>query len=109
MASVSTPGQRLLVNMIDYYAGQASAKVYACVPKDNRCLSQGFIDVSYKQLGNAINGAAWWLKDNTVGDKEAFETVAYAGPNDLRYFILVMAAVKCGKRVRASFRQRYSS
>ena len=100
MASIDTPGQRLLVNMIDYYADQKPTKIYACIPKDNGSMTQGFIDVSYKQLSNAINGTAWWLKENTVGEEQGFETVAYAGPDDLRFFILVMAAVKCGKRVR---------
>ena len=31
---------------------------------------------------------------------EQFETLSYTGPKDLRYPIIAVAAVKCGKQVR---------
>lgn len=88
--------------MIDYYAAEAPEKVYACVPKSED-LSAGLLDVTYKQFANAINHAAWWLCAELGTCKESFDTFAYAGPKDLRYPILAVAAAKVGRRVGSPF------
>jgi len=68
-------------------------------PKD------GWESVTWAQFANAVNHTARWLTDK-LGDggggggsarKEGeFPTIAYIGPNDARYPILVIAAVKAG-------------
>ena len=100
MGSKDDRGKRLLANVIDTYALNDPGRIWASAPVDNDDLMKGFKDITYKDFANAINHASWWLKENTVGDASPFETLAYAGPKDLRYPILALAAVKCGKQVR---------
>ncbi|KAL8949236.1 MAG: hypothetical protein Q9222_004635 [Ikaeria aurantiellina] len=57
--------------------------------------ADGFQEVSYSRIANAINRLAWWLSKNF--DKETdMETLGYLGPFDLRYVILTIAAQKAG-------------
>ena len=92
-------GSRLIASTIDSIAEQSPHKSWASIPIDNEDLSKGFRDISYKDFANAINHASWWLKDQFHGETAPFETIAYAGPGDLLYPILAVAAVKCGKKV----------
>lgn len=58
--------------------------------------------VSLGQLATAIDEAAWWMSD-TLPDPTIAENnvVAFAStPQDLRYFILMVAAAKTGRLVR---------
>lgn len=97
--ATATRGERLIVSLIDSFAKDDPAKVWASIPVDDEDLSKGFRDIHYAQLSNAINHAAWWL-DSTLGrSKHPFETFAYAGPKDLRYPILTVATVKVGRQV----------
>ena len=92
-------GERLIVSLIDTFAKDDPAKIWVSVPVDDEDLSKGFRDIHYAQLSNAINHAAWWL-DCTLGRCEHhFEAFAYAGPKDLRYPILTVAAVKVDRQV----------
>ena len=99
MVSKEERGKRLLANVIDSYAINDPERVWVSAPVDNEDLVKGFRDITYKQFANAINYASWWLKEKTAPAAPLFETVAYAGPKDLRYPILALAAVKCGKQV----------
>ncbi|KAI1136522.1 hypothetical protein F5Y05DRAFT_420244 [Hypoxylon sp. FL0543] len=51
-------------------------------------------DISFFDLENASNRASWFLVEN-VEDENVF----YMGPNDIRYLIWVLAAMKTGKCV----------
>ncbi|KAL8964309.1 MAG: hypothetical protein Q9183_004537, partial [Haloplaca sp. 2 TL-2023] len=62
-------------------------------PQDN-----GFKDVSSKCFANAINRTAWYLRD-LLGPPKNFETVAYMGSNDIRYFLFMFAAIKVGYKM----------
>lgn len=99
MVSQDERGKRLLACVIDSYAISDPNRVWASAPFDNDDLTAGFRDISYKELANAVNHASWWLEDTTANNPAVFETLAYAGPKDLRYPILALAAVKCGKQV----------
>lgn len=73
--------------------------VYAEVPR----MPDGFdyVSITYRQLNNAVNVFAWWV-ERTVGvpDKaEQFPTMVYMGPNDLRYVILLLGAVRVGYKM----------
>ncbi|KAI1633994.1 hypothetical protein F4809DRAFT_652207 [Biscogniauxia mediterranea] len=52
-------------------------------------------DLSYAQLENVTNRAAWFLDRYLPQDEKVF----YMGPNDIRYLIWVLAAMKTGKCV----------
>jgi len=99
MVSQDERGKRLLACVIDSYAINDPSKVWASAPLDNDDLKVGFRDISYKELANAVNHASWWLRHMIADTTAVFETLAYAGPKDLRYPILALAAVKCGKQV----------
>lgn len=93
-------GKRLIVSLIDQYAADEPEKLYASVPRNEEDLSQGFKDITYAQLANAINNASWWLESTLGKSNGNFETFAYVGPKDLMYQILAVAAAKVGRRVR---------
>lgn len=59
--------------------------------------SDGFRSISYAQLSNAVNRAAWWLEANLLAEKDA--PCAYLGPNDIRYAILALATIKTRRKV----------
>lgn len=106
MAACDNRGERLIVSLIDSYAVDDPDRAWASLPKDGEDLTKGFVDVNYKQFANAINHAAWWLEKQFPGRAGSFETLAYAGPKDVRYPILAVAAVKCGKQVRPPYKRR---
>lgn len=100
----STPyGRRLVPILIDEIAEHDPDRVFACIPKTTD-LDDGFRNVTYAGFARAINRAAGWI-GNTIGpsEKGKFETLAYIGPFDLRYYVMVVAACKLGYKVRKSF------
>ena len=92
-------GRRLLVTQVDHLAKVSPEKIYASYPKSPD-LSQGFRDVTYKDLANAVNRGALWLEKTFGGRSTTFDTVAYLGDSDVRYFILILACHKTGHKVR---------
>ncbi|XXG95744.1 hypothetical protein Hte_002014 [Hypoxylon texense] len=55
----------------------------------------GFVDVSSQTFANAVNRTSWFLR-SILGESKNFDTVAYMGPNDIRYFLLMFGAIKAG-------------
>ncbi|KAI1121295.1 male sterility protein-domain-containing protein [Nemania abortiva] len=92
----STPkyGQRLVPNIIDDIAAKEPLRVFASIPLSED-LHDGYIDISYWAIANAINRACWWLSES-LGLANTSEVFSYIGPNDLRYPIFLVAAIKCG-------------
>lgn len=85
-------GQRLISHVIDERAKDRHPRPFASVSRSSN-VKDGFEDISYVRLANAINRAAGWLRD-TFGSPEKPETVMYMAPFDFRYQILALAAVK---------------
>ncbi len=92
-------GRRLVPVIIDEAARDTPDRTYAAIPRSSD-LSEGFQDITYKRFANAINRVSFWL-DSQFGKSDAPETFAYAGPKDLRYTILTVAAIKTGCEVRS--------
>lgn len=92
-------GRRLIPSTIDYIAEVNPSKVFGSLPISNTNLEAGFKDLTYGQIANAINGVAWWL-ERELGRSHDHETLAYLAPNDFRYPIFAVAAVKVGYKVR---------
>ena len=86
-----------LLELVSKRAGEDPQGVFARVPV-GPAYSDGFKDVTNAQLHNAINCAAALLKE-TYGKSESFETLAYIGPTDLRYLIIMLAGMKVGYKV----------
>ncbi|OTA64054.1 acetyl-CoA synthetase-like protein [Hypoxylon sp. EC38] len=53
----------------------------------------GFIDVSSQMFADAVNRTSWFLS-NVIGQPKCFDTLAYMGPNDIRFFLLMFGAMK---------------
>ncbi|KAI0865005.1 male sterility protein-domain-containing protein [Xylaria cubensis] len=87
-------GERLVPNIIDDVAKNEPWKAFASIPVSED-LSDGYVDVTYRTIANAINRASWWLSEN-LGLANTSEVFSYMGPNDLRYSIFIVAAIKCG-------------
>ena len=85
----------LVPHVIDILANTTPDAIYAEYPISPTSYDAGFRKVTYRHFANAIDGIAWWLTD-TLGAGENFETLAYIGPNDIRYPALVLGASKAG-------------
>ncbi|KAI2464344.1 acetyl-CoA synthetase-like protein [Annulohypoxylon bovei var. microspora] len=86
-------GRRLPPILLDEIAIKDPGRVlYSIAKTDN--MQDGFRDINYKIVANAVNRCAHWLKQTLGADKS--RVFCYLGPLDLRYIILVMAAPKVG-------------
>lgn len=92
-------GRRLLLSLIDERARQEPNSAWLSMPVDEHELSRGYKEVTYSQFANAVNHAVHWLIENLPASSEPFQSFAYAGPRDLRYPILAVAAGKLEKVV----------
>ncbi|ROW01433.1 hypothetical protein VPNG_07604 [Cytospora leucostoma] len=93
------PGERLLPTIIDELAREDPDRPWASIPRDDYDLSQGFADISYAGLANAVNKLAW-LIEGSIGRSDSFETIAYLGTPDIRYHMMQMAVCKTGHKER---------
>ncbi|OHF03049.1 male sterility protein [Colletotrichum orchidophilum] len=95
----STPsvcGQRTFPSIIDERAAHQPNRTCFSTPRtsDPR---DGWRDVTYKEFANAVNYTARFILDNYgVPAPNTFPTIAYIGPNDARYCIMTVAAIKAG-------------
>jgi acyl-CoA synthetase (AMP-forming)/AMP-acid ligase II len=94
-------GRRLVPVAVDDFAAEQPDKIFAYFPKSSN-VKDGFINVTYSALARAIDRTAWWLEERLGGRSTTFETLAYIGPSDLRYTILMVAAVKTGYKVSSA-------
>lgn len=90
-------GRRLPIHVIDHIAATDPNRTYAFIPKTARP-QDGWDGVSYRQFANAINLVAHRVADQVkvLPSAEPFPTVAYIGPQDLRYIIVMLACVRAG-------------
>lgn len=102
-ASQFDPRTQLLPHIVDHYAKVKPDAIYAEYPVSLMSYDDGYRPITFKAFANAINGIAWWLTEK-LGPGDG-ETLAYVGPNDLRYPALVLGAVKVGYRVCVTFTQ----
>ncbi|OJJ46414.1 hypothetical protein ASPZODRAFT_16181 [Penicilliopsis zonata CBS 506.65] len=88
---------QLLPAILDHRAQSDPDRVYAKYPVSPTSYAHGFHTVSYRQMRHAVDRVTWLLVD-TLGTCAAgqFETLAFLGPNDLRYHIVFFAAIKAG-------------
>jgi acyl-CoA synthetase (AMP-forming)/AMP-acid ligase II len=99
-----TYGRRLLHHVVDEVARTDPERECFSIPRSSDP-KDGWKPVTYKQYANAINYVAHRIID-TCGPAPAgtFPTIAYIGPNDARYVVIVLAAVKAGYKVRTTGR-----
>ena len=88
----------LVPHLVDKRAALTPDTIYAEYPVSTLTYNEGYRKITYRDLANAVNGVAQWLVD-TLGPSKDFETLAYIGPNDIRYPALILGAVKAGYKV----------
>lgn len=66
------------------------AIVYSGYPIPTLTYDEGYSKVTYRDYANSVNGATRWLQ-TTLGPGHDYETLAYIGPNDLRYPALILS------------------
>ena len=93
-SSVPAYGHRIISSLIDDLARETPHRCFCSLPRTTR-IEDGFRDITYGVLANAINRIAWWIQEK-LGRNEDFETLAYVGPPDLRYIVVTIAAQKTG-------------
>lgn len=86
---------QLLPAILDRRAQSEPDRVWAKFPVSPSAYDQGFKAATYGQIRNAVNRVAWILAE-TIGPSTEFDTLAYLGPSDLRYHIVILAAIKTG-------------
>lgn len=79
MAISRNYGRRLIPNIIDGRARDDPERVVYSIPVSSTDFSLGFRDVNARDLANAINRTAWWLKSALV-DSLCSRSVGYIGP-----------------------------
>jgi len=94
-ASNHSHGEQLLPTLLENRANVEPNGIFAKIPLSTTTYAQGFRSVTNAELCNAINRVAW-LIDGQFGKGHNFPTLAYLGPSDLRYSIVVVAAIKAG-------------
>ncbi|KAF4556883.1 AMP-binding enzyme-like protein 18 [Elsinoe fawcettii] len=94
-------GGRLLNALIDSRAKQDANRRFVLVPKSD-IIQEGFKELRYGVFASAVSNLAFWL-DRTLGllarNPSARQTIAYIGPNDLRYVILLLAAERTNRQL----------
>lgn len=89
------PCGELPPTFVDHHALLYPDKIWAEFPNSANTYSEGYRKVSYKELANAVNGIAIFLID-VLGHGDGTEKLPYIGPNDIRYTILAIGALKAG-------------
>lgn len=89
---------KLLNHIVDDMSRERPEAIYAELPISPTSFDEGFRQVSFRDLSNAINGMAWWFH-HSLGPGHDFETLTYLGPNDMRHNVLLLGAVKAGFKV----------
>ncbi|PHH60729.1 hypothetical protein CDD81_1311 [Ophiocordyceps australis] len=90
--------ERLLPQIIDHVAQTDPEAVWMEYPRSESSYDDGFAQITYGQLARAVDKLAWYLYQS-VEARGAFQTLAYIGPNDARYALIVYACIKASFKV----------
>ncbi len=94
----SQHGRRLLVHIVDDRAKNEPNREWVSIPRSSNP-QDGWKKITYKQAANAINRLAHKITEMRAGMDAlpgAVPTLAYIGPNDARYLVVCLGAVKAG-------------
>jgi hypothetical protein len=87
----------LLPHIIKHNAQEKPSDVFARIPAGTQ-YTDGYKSITNLQFAKAIDYTAALIEKN-LGKGQNSETVAYIGPGDFRYSIVVVAGVKAGYKV----------
>ncbi|KAM5348626.1 hypothetical protein ACJ41O_008450 [Fusarium nematophilum] len=87
-------GKRLLPSLVDEIAASDPDRIFYSVAKTTGP-ADGFQDINARTFARAVNRCSWHIEKH-LGRGHGFPTLAYIGPQDVVYAILVLACVKTG-------------
>ncbi|CAD6576361.1 MAG: hypothetical protein ASARMPRED_007703 [Alectoria sarmentosa] len=87
-------GHRLIPSLVDEYARNDPEYVFALIPRTVN-FADGLQKITISTFARAVNEIAWRC-ESVLGKSTDFDTIAYIGPTDLRYWVIVIAAAKAG-------------
>ncbi|KAK8120223.1 nonribosomal peptide synthetase [Apiospora kogelbergensis] len=95
-------GKRLIPHIIDETARREPLREWAQTPVSSDP-KDGWRTVTFQAFANAIDRCSHMLIEQ-AGHPHAgeFPTIAYVGPNDARYLVIMVAAIKTGYKLGAS-------
>ncbi|KAL4794339.1 hypothetical protein BDV19DRAFT_390398 [Aspergillus venezuelensis] len=92
-SGISNLGKRLMATVIDDLAVSGPERKICSMP-ERPDSADAYGDLSAKTLSHAINSLPWWIVENFGTGDDYEETLAYMGPNDVRYLVMVVACNK---------------
>jgi hypothetical protein len=99
-------GRRLVPNVIDEIAQRDPQREAFQIPRGSEP-QDGWKIVTFHEYANAINRCALNILENcSKPESGEYSTIAYIGPQDARYVVMVIGAVKAGYKVRFPLRER---
>ncbi|KAI1453837.1 hypothetical protein F4805DRAFT_354992 [Annulohypoxylon moriforme] len=95
-ASKPEYGRRLIPHIIDGLAKDDPTREAFSIPRSENP-KDGWKAITFKQYANAINRVAHRIIEECgTPSSGSFPTIAYIGPNDARYVVLMVGAIKAG-------------
>ncbi|KAL1792436.1 hypothetical protein ACET3X_008943 [Alternaria dauci] len=88
--------QSAIPDYIDAAADSTSNSIWAIVPRSTTTLDEGWQHFTYADLGRAVNNMSRWIERTCGVAKHTGQTIGYMGANDLRYLVVLAAALKTG-------------
>ncbi|KAI2465615.1 hypothetical protein F4781DRAFT_408665 [Annulohypoxylon bovei var. microspora] len=96
MAKKAEFGRRLLPNVIDEIAQEEPSRECFSIPRSSKP-EDGWQAITFKEYSNAINHISYLIVEKCGhAPPNTTPTLAYIGPNDIRYVVLLIAAIKAG-------------
>ncbi|RFN54485.1 linear gramicidin synthase subunit d [Fusarium flagelliforme] len=83
----------VLVKLIEKIASEDPQRPFLSIPSSDNA-QEGWKPVTFQQFNTAIDYLAHSL--SKISKTEEFPTIAYIGPSDLRYCIILFACIKAG-------------
>lgn len=84
--------ERTPLRIVDSIAATQPETLYSIQPVSSD-VTEGWVNVNFKTLVNAINRTALWIQENVTSSNEP-ETLAYVGANDIRYTAFIFACMR---------------
>ena len=94
-------GKRLLPTYVADVARTDPDRLIYNIPNDRKSYAEGLRKITFRDFGRIVDRLAWMLEEK-LGKSEAADTLAYIGPNDIRYFALLIAVPKAGYKLLLS-------
>lgn len=94
-------GRRIIPKLIDEIAVSDPERPFISIPKSTS-IEAGYKDISYDTFARAVNRCSWWIEQQ-LGAELPTQTIAYLGPLDMRYLIVLLAVSKIGHVVIWNF------